>query len=53
LGRETIEGGDVFAIDNNNVTYGAWPEIKEIQRQLYGNNGNANQGSPDNGSTKE
>jgi HK97 family phage portal protein len=53
LGRETIEGGDVFAIDNNNVTYGAWPEIKEIQRQLYGNNGNANQGSPDNGSTTE
>lgn len=36
LGRETIEGGDVFAIDNNNVTYGQWTEIKEIQEQLYG-----------------
>jgi len=36
LGRETIEGGDIFAIDNNNVTYGLWTEVKEIQRQLYG-----------------
>lgn len=36
LGRETIEGGDVFAIDNNNVTYGIWPDIQKIQEQLYG-----------------
>lgn len=36
LGRETIEGGDVFAIDNNNVTYGMWPDIQKIQEQLYG-----------------
>lgn len=36
LGRETIEGGDIFAIDNNNVTYGLWTEVKEIQSQLYG-----------------
>lgn len=36
LGRETIEGGDIFAIDNNNVTYGQWTEVKEIQEQLYG-----------------
>jgi len=36
LGREPIEGGDIFAIDNNNVTYGLWTEVKEIQSQLYG-----------------
>lgn len=36
LGREPIEGGDIFAIDNNNVTYGQWPEVKEIQERLYG-----------------
>lgn len=36
LGRENIEGGDIFAIDNNNVTYGQWTEVKEIQEQLYG-----------------
>ena len=36
LGRETIEGGDVFAIDNNNVTYGLWTDVKELQAQLYG-----------------
>jgi HK97 family phage portal protein len=42
LGRETIEGGDVFAIDNNNVTYGLWTDIKEIQAQLYGQANNQN-----------
>lgn len=36
LGREPIEGGDIFAIDNNNVTYGQWPEVREIQERLYG-----------------
>lgn len=36
LGRETIKGGDIFAIDNNNVTYGVWTEVKEIQERLYG-----------------
>ncbi len=36
LGRETIEGGDIFAIDNNNVTYGLWTDVKELQAQLYG-----------------
>lgn len=45
LGRETIEGGDVFAIDNNNVTYGLWTDIKEIQAQLYGQTNNQNNGS--------
>lgn len=45
LGRETIEGGDVFAIDNNNVTYGNWTDIKEIQEQLYGQANNQDNGS--------
>lgn len=44
LGRETIEGGDVFGIDNNNVTYGKWTDVGKIQEQLYGraNNDNSN-----------
>lgn len=42
LGRETIEGGDVFAIDNNNVTYGLWPNVAELQAQLYGQRNPAN-----------
>lgn len=49
LGRETIEGGDVFAIDNNNVTYGKWTEIDKIQQQLYGRANN--NGGNDNAST--
>lgn len=40
LGREPVEGGDVFAIDNNNVSYGIWTEVKELQSQLYGNRNN-------------
>ncbi len=51
LGRETIEGGDVFAIDNNNVTYGLWTDIKEIQAQLYGQANNQN--NQDNGSNTD
>lgn len=45
LGREPIEGGNVFAIDNNNVTYGLWTEVKEIQEQLYGRANNQSNGS--------
>src|SRR5690606_30010815 len=43
LDRETIEGGDVFAIDNNNVTYGLWPNVAELQAQLYGQRNPANE----------
>lgn len=43
LGRETIDGGDIFAIDNNNVTYGMWTEVKEIQQQLYGQRNQINE----------
>lgn len=36
LGREMVEGGDVFAIDNNNVTYGTWDNLDAIREQIYG-----------------
>lgn len=36
LGREPVEGGDVFAIDNNNVTYGTWPELPAVREQING-----------------
>ncbi|MCP4984702.1 MAG: phage portal protein [Colwellia sp.] len=36
LGLEPVEGGDVFAIDNNNVVYGFWKDLKEMQDRLYG-----------------
>lgn len=37
LGWEPVEGGDVFAIDNNNVVYGFWHELEQMQERLYGN----------------
>ena len=40
LGWEPVEGGDVFAIDNNNVVYGFWNELEAMQERLYGNNEN-------------
>lgn len=36
LGREPVDGGDVFAIDNNNVTYGHWDNLEQMQEQIYG-----------------
>jgi len=36
LGRERVEGADVFAIDSNNVTYGLWPDLPKMQDQIYG-----------------
>lgn len=36
LGREIVDGGDVFAIDNNNVTYGIWTDLPKLQEKLYG-----------------
>jgi len=36
LGREPVEGGDVFAVDNNNVTYGTWNELPSIREQING-----------------
>lgn len=40
LGWEPVEGGDVFAIDNNNVAYGFWNELEAMQERLYGGNNN-------------
>jgi len=36
LGLEPIEGGDVFAIDSNNVIYGDWRNLESMQERLYG-----------------
>lgn len=36
LGWEPVEGGDVFAIDNNNVVYGFWKDLESMQERLYG-----------------
>lgn len=36
LGWEPVEGGDVFAIDNNNVVYGFWNQLESMQERLYG-----------------
>ena len=38
LGDEPVEGGDVFAIDNNNVVYGTWDKLDSMQERLYGAN---------------
>lgn len=43
LGDEPVEGGDVFAIDNNNVVYGSWDKLDSMQERLYGAN---NQSKP-------
>ena len=43
LGEEPVEGGDVFAIDNNNVVYGSWDQLDSMQERLYGAN---NQSKP-------
>ena len=47
LGWEPVEGGDVFAIDNNNVVYGFWNDLEAMQDRLYGN-GNKPSGDNDN-----
>lgn len=38
LGEEPVQGGDVFAIDNNNVVYGSWDQLDSMQERLYGAN---------------
>ena len=34
LGRDPVEGGDLFAIDTNNITLGLLTDIPDIQQQL-------------------
>jgi len=36
MGYEPAEGGDVFAVDNNNVTYGTWDQLPSIREQING-----------------
>lgn len=38
LGMEPVEGGAVYAIDNNNVIYGEWNNLSSMQERLYGAN---------------
>lgn len=39
LGHELIEGGDVFAVATNNLTFGRWSDLEKIQAAM-GNRGN-------------
>ena len=48
LGWEPVEGGDVFAIDNNNVVYGFWNDLEAMQDRLYGNGDNKPSGDENN-----
>lgn len=34
LGREPVEGGDVFAVATNNLTFSTWDKLDEIQEQM-------------------
>ena len=40
LGRDPVEGGDVFAVDSNNMTYATWKELPSIRDQIYGQSNN-------------
>lgn len=37
LGREPVDGGDVFQIDTNNAAYGTWDNLTELQKMVYNN----------------
>lgn len=45
LGYDPVEGGDVFAVDNNNVVYATWDKREEAQQMIY-NQTNQNQVTP-------
>lgn len=47
LGMEPVEGGDVYCIDNNNVVYGFWNELEQMQERLYGNKPKPTEEKPD------
>lgn len=44
LGREPVDGGDVFAVATNNLTFSTWDKLEEVQNQM-GNTGNQPVGS--------
>jgi len=41
LNRDPVDGGDVFAIDSNNLEFGTWDQLEEIRRRKEGSNGNS------------
>jgi HK97 family phage portal protein len=41
LGREPVEGGDVFVVDSNNFTFGSWADADKIQERIYGRTNNS------------
>lgn len=43
LDREAVEGGDVFAVDNNNVVYSTWDKLGEVQEMIYNQRNQNNQ----------
>ena len=47
LGEEPVAGGDRFAIDNNNVVYGTWDNLEQMQERLYGNKPKPTEEKPD------
>ncbi len=36
LNRDPVEGGDVFAIDTNNLTFGTWNDLPAVREQVNG-----------------
>ena len=42
LGRDPVEGGDVFAIDTNNLTFGTWDKLPSVAEQNLNNQGEEN-----------
>ncbi len=36
LGREPVEGGDVFAVATNNLHFGTWTDLGKIQEAMKG-----------------
>ena len=39
LNRDPVDGGDVFAIDSNNLTFGIWNELPSVREQVNGRAG--------------
>jgi HK97 family phage portal protein len=36
LNRDPVDGGDVFVIDSNNLTFGTWNELPSVREQVNG-----------------
>ena len=44
LGRDPVDGGDVFAIDTNNLTFGTWDQLPSLAEQSNNQSDPNNQG---------